>query len=238
MPRIRRTPMHALFLCAVLLAARPATAALRIPQVPVSGTALQDLFDARSANVDVQADQDEKQVWASLLTLNFTGSSNSIMLELLRKDPGTSIGLYFPADATFTPYLVFPPEAQEGWFAVVTFRTGPVRTLVHVFDASAALLGTISTPGGDANAFGFYVSGPAGTYLSEDARNPGGGAQWLAYRGVGIDTHNWWLAGESADVLGVSDRDYDDVVLFFEPGNSCACPVNHCSWGSLKARFR
>jgi hypothetical protein len=122
---------------------------------------------------------------------------------------------------------------------VISWRTLPTRAVVNVFSESASFLGSHTYLGADKTAFSFYLAGPDGVVYMEDARNPGGAAQFLAYAGTGINTGSWWLAAEKTPVAGGgSDQDYFDAVLFNE-STGCGCsPTTRSTWGTLKAFFR
>ncbi len=215
---------------------RAAGAALRSPQVPVLGGVLQSYLNINGEHIDVSTDQFDIQRWASPIPSKPTYTA---WFELTRKPAGMSVGLYNASDVAPAQYTLFPPESTPYWFASASFRTSPARVVISVFDTGVDLLSTTTYLGADMNDFAFYLSGPNGVFYTQDARNPGSLAQWLAYAGTGVNTGNWWLAGEATSVAGgSSDQGYDDVVVYFE-NNSCACSdVQRTSWGTLKSRFR
>jgi hypothetical protein len=65
----------------------------------------------------------------------------------------------------------------------------------------------------------------------EDARNAGGAAHLLAFRGTGLHAMETWLAAETD-----GDGDFSDA-LFLLQGVGVV-PVERSSWGTLKRRFR
>lgn len=227
--------MLGLCLAAVALP-RTARAALRSPQVTVLGSVLQDYLASLGESINVRTDQVDRQRWGSPIPSKPTFT---LQVEIGPKPAGVSIGLYNAGDAVPAPYTLFPPESDARWFAVASFRTLPTRVVINLFDANAALISTTIYLGANKDDFGFYLSGPDGVFHTQDARNPGGQAQWLVYAGTGINAGNWWLAGEATSIAGgSSDQGFDDVVVFMEV-SSCACSdVQRASWATLKSRFR
>ena len=218
-----------------LLVARPASAALRSPQVPVLGSGLQAYFNSVGEHIVVGQDQYDLQHWV--------GASNrptfTFSIELGPKAPGDAVGFYSTNESSPALHELFPADAMAGWFAVGSFRTGPLRAVVNVFDESATFRGTHVYLGAERSSFSFYVSGPHGEFFVEDSRNPGGRAQFLVYAGTYINTGSWWIAGEDSSTAGSdSDQDYDDVVLFIEDSGCSCSPTVASTWGALKARFR
>lgn len=215
---------------------RTASAALRVPQVPVLGNALQSYFVSIGEHIDVSADQFDIQRWSPPTPSKPT---YTVLFAVERKPAGVSVGLYNASDASPTLYPMFPPEATRGWFAAASFRTLPALVSITVWDANLVIHSSNTYLGANKDDFAFYLSGPDGVFHTQDARNPGGNAQWLVYAGTGINAGSWWLAGEADAIAGgSSDSGFADVVLFFE-NNSCACSgVERASWSALKSRFR
>ena len=207
---------------------------LRSPQVPVSGSALQTFLNLTGESIVVGQDQFIGELLSSSVSNN---STYTIQFELTRDTTGAVVGLYNGHDATPTLMPVFPANATTGWFAVTSFRSPPTRGIVNVFDGNATLVGSSTYLGADRNAIGFYVSGPRGTFYSQDSRNPDGAAQLLFYRGTGLNTGSVWIAFEEQP-LAESARDFNDHVLFVETIFGSLVPTLHSSWGQLKQRFR
>jgi hypothetical protein len=211
----------------------PASAALRAPQVVVLGGTLQAYLNSVGESINVDTDQQDAQRWTTSVSNN---SAITIQVELSGDAPNTSVGIYNASNAAPPLYLVFPGAATSGWFAVASFRPTPARVIVNLFDNTATLVGTSTYLGADGHDFGFYLQGPGGLFYSQDARNPGGDAQALAYMGTGANAGNWWLAWEDRNAATGTDSDFDDCVLFVESVN--VTPTAKSSWGALKARFR
>ena len=214
------------------------SAPLRTPQAVVHGTGLQDYFTGVGESIAPSTDQRD----AGLLTAAGFNSTLTFQIGIERKADGLVAGIYNGYDANPTLMPVFPATATSGWFAVVSFRTAPVRVTVNLFDANAVYLGTTTYLGADRRGIGCYVQGPGGTFYSQDARNAGGTPQLLFFAGTGINSGSAWLAAEDQPASGGADGDYDDLLMFFESVCSCPTsgltPVQQSSWGRLKSIFR
>jgi hypothetical protein len=233
-PSLVLVPCLLAALLAALLVA-PASAALRSPQVPVLGGTLQGYLNSVGEFINVNTDQLDQQVWGSTVSNNATFT---VQVELVGNASSNTIGIYNSTAAIPALYQIFPGAATTAWFVVLAFRSAPVRVVVSLFDESASFQGSTTYLGADKNAFAYYLSGPDGVLYTQDARNPGGAAQFVTYAGTSLNSGSFWICGEQTAVAGgASDRDYDDVILFLEP-NLCACPAQKCSWATLKERFR
>lgn len=215
--------------------ASPVLGGLRIPQVAVYGTALQDRFLAWGESIDVGSDQFD----AELLKLGVQNSPTfTFQVELSTASPQRVVGLYDGHAAVPSNMPIFPGNASGGWFAVISFRPNPARVIVNAFDNNAVLVSSTTYPGGNRNSIGFYIQGPDGTFFSQDARNPGGSPQALYYCGTGFNTGQLWLAFEERSLQEGSDQDFADAVLYLEIVSGYLVPVETTTWGRLKARFR
>jgi len=210
-------------------------AALRVPQVPIAGTGLQDFLDAQGESI--RADQDQQTADSISAPACYDGRGFSMQVELMAKVPGVSLGVYDVSDPTWPSVEVFPTGARQGWFAVVVYRLDPIRVEVILFDEAANLLARFTTPGGNRHAIGFFVDSPAGRGWSEDAKNRGGEPRFLWYAGTGINSGCWWIAAEDTPRADGGDGDFDDVILFVDQVG-CGDPVQRATWSGLKARFR
>ena len=215
------------------LFATSAFAALRAPQVVVNGGTLQGYLNGVGEAINVGTDQQDVQRWQSTVSNN---STFTIQVELSGNAASNAYGIYNASNPAPPLYQVFPGAATNGWFAVASFRTAPIRVVVNLFDNNAAIQGTTTYLGADRNDFGFYLQGQGGTFYTQDARNPGAFAQSLTYAGTGINSGNWWLCFDDQQRSnGAGDGDFDDGVLFCESVNPT--PVSKTSWGDLKKRF-
>ncbi len=220
-----------LFLTAAVAA--PVSAALRVPQKPVLGGTLQGYLNSVGEAINVLTDQDVTQAWArtssntTAYTIQFQNSPNTALhtISMYNSTAGPAPALYFIMSGAVGPL----------GFSTATFKPGNVLT-VNRFDALANFLSTTTYNGVDPNGFGFALNGPGGLHYTQDARNAGGAAQALAYRGTGANAGTWWLCWEESSVAAGSDQDFDDEVILMESVNPT--PVNKTSWGQLKTRFR
>src|SRR5262245_16294094 len=145
-------------LAAMLFAASASHAALRSPQVPVSGTSLQAFFSSQGQAINAATDQLELQ------TTSFAASSTFEIDGNFPSNSSTTIGLYNAGAAVPALYQVWPGSATNGWFAIASFRTAPTRLVVTLFDASSAFQGSTTYLAGppDPTFMGIYVQQPAG----------------------------------------------------------------------------
>jgi len=210
--------------------------ALRAPQVPVLGGTLQGYLNGQGESINVLTDQQNAQVWSQSASGN---ALLTLMVELSANAASNELGIYNSAAGAPTLYTVLPAGATQGWYAVMSFRTGPDRVIVNLFDASAAFQSSTTYLGVNANSFGFYIKDTtSGNVLfSQDGRNPGAKAQMLAYQGTGINAGEWWLCFEDTAVNGgASDQDYDDAVCILESVNPLATVPS--TLGSVKSLYR
>jgi hypothetical protein len=210
-------------------AAAVAHAAARVPQVPVSGTALATFFASQGQSIDVNTQQLDLQVLSAPVGTTF---------EVLAPGPqaGTnSFGIYNSADAAPPLYQIFPGGALVGWFAVASFRTAPARLSVNLFDATSLPMGTATYLGADPTSFGFYVQENGGAvFYTQDARNSGGAARILAYNGIGTRAGWTWFACETGPG---PEGDFADAITLVEL-SLAPVPVNRSSWGRVKQLYR
>jgi hypothetical protein len=219
-------------LVALVASATFASAALRVPQVPVIGGGLQAYLTSVGQTINVLTDQDATQVWSHTVsgtttyTIEFQSSPNASIQQF---------GLY-NASAVIPP-LFFLMSGSVGalGFSTATFKPGNI-VVVNRFDSLGNFLSTTTFGGVDPNNFGFYLSVPAGTVFTQDSRNPGGLARAITFQGTGVDAGTWWLAWDEPQAGGPGDQDFDDLVVLMESVNPT--PVSRTTWGQLKTRFR
>lgn len=215
----------------LILTSALAHSAPRVPQIPVSGTALATFFASQGQTIDVNSQQLDLQTLSLPATASFEVHSFDLA--------GTSgsFGGYNTAPATPALYVIAPGAASTGWFSAAAFRTGPTRLVVNLFDSGDAFQGssTYLTGPPDASAFAFYDQTAGGsTFYMQDARNPGGAARILAYNGTGSRAGWTWFACETGAGPGGDFADFVALVnLSLAP-----VPVSHTDWGTLKQRFR
>jgi len=229
-----RMDSRLLLAAAALLVAGAAHAGLRSPQVPIAGNALQNFFNARHIPINVATDQLDLQTFSAPAP---SGPLN-VGPPLGGNAAGDVLGIYNAAVATPPLYLVFPGAATTGWFATASFRTSPQRLVVNLFDSNAAFVGSATYLAGppDPTNFGFYLQGPGtgGNVLyTQDARNPGGVPQFLAYSAPGSNGQQTWLAGE--DTAGPGG-DYADWIMLLNVANGVT-PATSTTWSRVKQLF-
>ena len=213
------------------LTAAIAHAAARVPQVPVSGTALATFFASQGQTIDVNNQQ------LDLQTMDLS-STTAFEAHVFGADLGTTFGGYNTALAVPPLYQIVPGSLTTGWFSSTSFRTSPTRVVVSLFDASDAFQGSTTYLSGppDPSTFGFCVQQSAGgVFYTQDVRNPGGTARILAYNGTGSRTGWTWFACETGAGPG---GDYADFIALVNLSLALPVPVSRTDWGILKRRFR
>ena len=100
---------------ALIAFAGSASAALRVPQVPVLGGSLQGYLNSVGETINVNTDQQDVQRWTSTVSGN---STFTLQVELTAGNaPANGIGIYNAGFVAPPLYLVFPGAATAGWFA-------------------------------------------------------------------------------------------------------------------------
>jgi hypothetical protein len=206
-----------------------ASAALRVPQVPVAGGTLQGYLNGVGESINVLTDQQDAQVWQTSVSGNATFT---LQIELTAAAAANNIGVYNAGLAAPPLNQIFPGAAAAGWFATCHFAGG--NLVVTLFDNNSIIQGQNFYAGIPANNFGVYLQGPGGTFYSQDARN-GGVAQILTYLGTGQNFGDWWECFEDAGPAQ-SDRDFDDAVLLIQSVVPTA--VEGSTWGKVKSLYR
>jgi hypothetical protein len=211
---------------ATLAYALPAYAALRSPQVPVSGSALQSFFTAHGQSINVSAAQQDIQQFSIPI-------SSSFQVQLF--NASATFGAYNASDAVPALYQLMPGAASTGWFAEASFRTSPQRMVVNLFDVASTLQGTNTYLGADNTDLGFYVQDVVGgVFYTQDARNTGGAPHILVFNATGALAGSTWFACETSAGPG---GDFADVIalvdLAFAP-----VPVATTSWSRVKGLYK
>jgi hypothetical protein len=211
------------------LTAAIAHAAARVPQVPVSGTALATFFASQGQTIDVNNQQLDLQTVNLSSTPGF--ESHTFGTEL-----SDTFGGYNTALAVPPLYQIVPGAIATGWFSSTSFRSSPTRVVVNLFDNNAAFQGstTYLTGPPDPSTFGFYAQSAGGVFYTQDVRNAGGTARILAYNGTGSRAGWTWFACETGAGPG---GDYADFIALVNL-SLAPVPVSQTNWGTLKARFR
>lgn len=223
-------PMLATLTVIALLATpvRDAHAALRSPQVPVSGTALQSFFNAQGQTIDVGSAQLDAQRFSVA-----AGVAMPVRVGLALARTG-SLGMYNAKLEVPPLYQFLPGAGADGWFVVLSFRDSPVRLIVNLFDANSASQGSNTYLGADRTDFGFYVQDAAGLFYSQDERNPGSAPHILAFSGTGAYAGATWFACETSAASG---GDFADLVVRVDFALA-AVPARSTTWGRVKSLYR
>jgi len=208
-------------------AATAAHAAARVPQVPVSGTALATFFQSRGEHIEVNGQQLDLQVATIPVGWRFEAHMFGPQVGL------NSFGTYNSANASPPLYQIFPGGALGNWFAVAEYRSAPARMVVEVVDGAFNPMGFLTYVGADPTNFGVYVQTNDGTvFYTQDARNPGGATRILAYNS---STFGTWFACETG---AGPDGDFADCMVHVAlPLAPSPVPVNRSSWGRIKQLF-
>lgn len=239
----RRVVAFLLLLAGLVPAATPAVAfTLRSPQVAFDSAVLQERLDAWDGGIQANTDQVDLQVLSTaLLGRIFT-------FELLRQN-GAEFGVYSPSQAGEPArFAVLAGPTAVGSVATVQF-TSDGRLVVMQFDSLAIFNGSTvhAWPGG--SDFGFYATGPAGTWYSQDARNAGQ-AHALTYAGTGVNTPNLFECFEPRAFTPGDPGAFAGLVVYVDrptcgsgarPGfgstRTTCTPAVTPTWGSLKVRY-
>jgi hypothetical protein len=223
--RVKLSPVVALLL--LILPASLVHAALRSPQVSVSGTALQSFFTAHGQSINASAAQQDIQRFSIPLSTSFG-------IQVFG-DGTSAFGAYNASAAVPPLYPIMPGAATVGWFVEASFRTAPQRMVVNLFDASSALVGTNTYLGADNADLGFYTQSAGGAVFStQDARNTGGAPHILVYSATGALAGSTWFACETSSGPG---GDFADVIALLDL-SFAPVPTTTTNWSRVKALFK
>lgn len=216
-----------------LTIAAPAHAVFRAPQVPVTGSALQNLLNAQGQTIDVATEQRPATGFTGLF---ITQPPTHFLVRTF--SPRTTDLVVFDMNAPSPPpfYVISPAAMPNGWYTGVGFDTFPARMVVNLFDQNDVFQGSTTYNGLGFQYLGLAISGPGGVFYPYDERNPGGRAHALLYRSTGLYQGGTWLCGEDHTAADGGDFDFADAVFLLEALN--VTPVQRTSWGTLKQRFR
>ena len=210
-------------------------APLRVPQVPLQtgwdGYSLQSYLNGRSQTITTLTDQLDVQTW---LAPPSGGTTFTLMIEVAGYAPRNNVGIYNASEVNPAKYLVLPGAASAGWTASCQFGASG-QLVVRLFDQNHVLQGITNYAGVDRNNFGFYLEGPAGTFWSQDARNPGGKPQALTFAATGAYAGQHWQCFEDLPYAS-SDIDYQDAILLLYQTQPTA--VSGATWSRLKELYR
>jgi len=221
-----RLASRLLVAAAAVLCAGIAHAGLRSPQVAVSGTALQNFFNAQGQVIHVATDQLDAQTFSEPLNNSF---SAPVLLG------SGSVGVYNAAAVSPALYLVTPSSVTPGWSTAASYRTRPQRLVVNLFDNLSTFQGSTTYTGGppDNSSFGFYGQDTQ-PVLSQDSRNAAG-PRMLAFAGTGARAGSTWLAFETS---GVPGGDFADIVALVNIASAAPVPASSSTWSRVKRLYR
>ena len=222
----RHLALAAVFSIAIVA---PARAEFRVPQVAITGTALQSLMNAQGQTINVATDQRLPDGFSGLY---LTRPSTHFFVYRVRGSDGLTI---FDQGVPFPPplYTIAPANLPSGWFTEVRFDNSPIQMVVNFYNQNSVFQGSNSVPGLGFNFLGLAITA-SGVFFPFDSLNPDGKAHALVYRGTGLHQGSTWLCAETG--LATPDNDFDDAVFLLEQLN--ATPVQRTTWGTLKQRFR
>jgi hypothetical protein len=182
----------------------------------INGSSLQTILDNitndGSSSVNVAADQVVlDQYWQ--LTASGT-SAATMIIEVAGYAPSNTFGIYDRANPS-SKVTLFSGAATDGDQAAVSIKaTGAVY--VNFVNTGVVF---------NAANFGYFLSGPGGTFYSDDALNPGAADHMVSYQGKGDlvtlpglypgawTPNEYVLAWED---LANGDNDFDDMVVMVE----------------------
>ena len=163
-----------------------------------------------------------------------SGTTFTLMIEVAGYAPRNNVGIYNASEVNPAKYLVLPGAASAGWTASCQFGASG-QLVVRLFDHNHVLQGITNYAGVDRNNFGFYLEGPAGTFWSQDVRNPGGKPQALTFAATGAYAGQHWQCFEDLPYAS-SDIDYQDAILLLYQTQPTA--VSGATWSRLKELYR
>lgn len=144
-------------------------------------------------------------------------SGTAIVIEIAGNKANNTFGLYDLYDPTNRLEVFSGPDSQG---------PGSLRFVISMTDGYYQIGGGPAVELG--GSFGFYLSGPGGTFYSDATRNPNGDTQLVAFQGDGERsanffgtgsrtwlTNEWILAWEDLAYAG-SDKDFNDFVVMIE----------------------
>ena len=223
--------------------ARAAFYALRSPQVAFNSSALQALLDERNGGIQADTDQLDAQI------VSFTGISRNFTIELVRGNH-LEFGIYDPNLAAPAPrHPVFTASSAAPATAVCSVVADSTLSIVE-FDSLFNFVRVANVAWAGQLEFGFYVSGPGGTWYSQDGRNAGA-PHALTYAASSSWIGALWECMEPGAFDPEAPDAFTGVVVSIEPstcyapsvrasrafGTDCT-PTAPSTWGALKAIYR
>src|SRR5689334_17778899 len=199
-------PRH-LALAAILSIAivAPARAEFRVPQVAVTGSALQNALNAQGQTIDVATEQ---RLATGFAGLYLTQPSTHFIVRTFA--PHTADLAVFDMTVPSPPplYVISPAALLNGSYTEVSFDSSPTRMVVRLFDQNDVFQGSTSYLGLGFQILGLAISGPGGVFYPYDERNSDGRAHALVFRSTGFYQGGTWLCGEDRTQAGGGDFDF------------------------------
>jgi len=175
-------------------------------------TILNNITNDGSSSVDVNTDQvSQDKYWA--LTASGT-SAATMIIEVAGYATSNTFGLYDLANPS-NKVTLFSGVATDGDQAAVSIKASGA---VYVNFVNTGVVFSSTN-------FGYFLSGPGGTFYSDDALNPGGLDHMVSYQGEGdIVTlpglySGTWTPNEYVlawEDVAYGDNDFDDMVVMVE----------------------
>jgi hypothetical protein len=236
----RATLLAALLLAAVVPAT--AIAALRSPQVPVTGSELQDFFDIHNPGLNVATDQDVTNSWqksgSGLTTVTLQAEDAEGSEDL------NAIGFYNTFDGA--RFELWDGNADPDAASVIQFLTGN-QFIIHKYNSDGSANGDVPGSGVEPNGFGFYLektdvavppADPKDSFSwTTDSINKAFAARALVFQGTGAHANGWWVCIEDGRAQNADEiDDFNDAIILVE--TIAVSPVTKATWATVKARFR
>ena len=203
------------------------TGAFAATVLPGSETSLQTIINnayggSGASPVSAAPNVNTDQAGAELFQIEASGGSIATMiLEIAGNANINTFGIYDPYN-TATQLQLFSGSASSGAQVAITVDASNQFKAVDL--TNGGILGNMLFT---SSTFGYYLSGPGGTFFSQASQN-GGNEQMVSYRGdgdtvqfparaVGVWGPSSYLLGwEDTSLTGGSDKDYNDMVVYVE----------------------
>ncbi|MGD9773047.1 DUF4114 domain-containing protein [Diaphorobacter sp.] len=191
------------------------------PETPLQ-TIINNAYQAAGTPLAAAPDVNAAQAFAELFQVEASGvSAATMILEISGGASANTFGIYDPYN-TAARLQLFSGAASSGNQVAITVNSSNLFMAIDL--TNPGLLGMASFTSA---TFGYYLSGPGGTFFSQADLN-GGNEQMVSYRGDGDivafpnrlpsawGPSSYLLAWEDASLSAGSDRDYNDMVVYVE----------------------
>ena len=213
-----------------------AGSAMATPILPGSETPLATILSNEGYTINVATDQvADDRYWS--ISESKSGAWASLLIEIAGNGPQNNFGIF---DASGNQKSLLPGAASEGDKVAITMGLpGYMSATFKDWNGTAFVdydLGNFQM----SSVFGFYISGPGGTYYSDYSKNitDGQADHMVAYAGTkipsgipgitpspgnGLTIGHYILAFEDLASPGW-DQDYNDMVILVESVNPSPVP--------------